>query len=95
MRRAISLTFLLTLASMALGQDAGFMDTRPGSQPEPHVTGSSADVGGMGCVGCVIVAPLKIEIQRLTLIDCQPFPIFGIIACNNFYVSCEHVSRTE
>jgi len=75
MRRAISLTFLLALASIALGQEAGFVDTRPGSQPEPHVTGGSADGGGMGCGGCVIVAPLKIEIQRLTLIDRQPFPL--------------------
>jgi hypothetical protein len=63
------------LASMAFGQEAGFLDARSGSQAEPRVTGGSANGGGVGCGGCVVTAPLKIEIERLTLIDRQPFPL--------------------
>jgi hypothetical protein len=60
--------------SSGLGQEAGFLDMRPGSQPEPLVTGGSADGGGMGCGGCVVMAPLRVEIEHLILIDRGPFP---------------------
>ncbi|WP_221313087.1 hypothetical protein [Granulicella aggregans] len=61
-------------AALALGQEAGFLDTRPGSQPAPSITGGSADGGGIGCGGCVVMNPLKVEIERLTLIDRGPSP---------------------
>ena len=62
----------LAVASVS-GQEAGFLDTRPGSQPEPSITGGSADGGGIGCGGCVIADPLRVEIERLTLIDLGAF----------------------
>ena len=63
----------LVVASVS-GQEAGFLDTRPGSQPEPSITRGSADGGGIGCGGCVTADPLRVEIERLTLIDRGPFP---------------------
>jgi hypothetical protein len=63
----------LAVASVS-GQEARFLDTRSGSQPEPSIIGGSADGGGIGCGSCVIAYPIKIEIERLSLVDRGPSP---------------------
>ena len=65
---------LATASACASGQEAGCLDTRPGSQREPSITGGAADGGGFGCGGCLLADPLTVEIERLTLIDRGPFP---------------------
>ena len=75
MRLAISLLFAVLASGICRGQEAAYVDTRPGSQAEPDTISGSAVGGGIGCGGCVLAPdPLKIEIEKMIFLDTSPRP---------------------
>ena len=75
-RALLTALLLVHTASRLYAQEAAFIDTRSGSERELPVTEGSATGGGyIGCgAGCLTQFPLKIELQKLTMLDSSTTP---------------------